>query len=356
LVAAGGTGKAAAQTCTATTPLQPTLGTGSPAGDPVTFEGQTQSTAGQVVVPLKPVGFQATAKWTSAQTRNASTIVNVARTRALPARAAVVAVATAITESSLNNTAGGDRDSVGLFQQRPSQGWGTQAQLTDPVYAANAFYDSLLRVTDWQTKPLAEVAQAVQKSAAPDAYARWEQAAGALVSTTWGDHAVTSVTNGCDGQDATDPAAAFKATNPRTPAQAIAAARSEEGASGWYRRCDNFVAQTYGYLNSGSATADDHLNRLVKDGLAHPGDGSPPAGALLFYDTHDVGHVALYLGNDLVASNDVLDTVKGEGKIAIVHRNELTDGHWKLRYRGWAEPSFPGAGGLSTISVPEAEK
>lgn len=356
LLTAGGAGKANAQTCTATAPLQSVAGSQDSAGDPVVFEGQKQPTGGQVVIPLKPVGPQATAQWKPAQIRNASSIVNTARTRSLPPRAAVIAVATAIQESSLNNLAGGDRDSVGLFQQRPSQGWGTTAQLTDPVYAANRFYDAVVRVPDWQTKPLTDVAQAVQRSATPGAYARWEQAAGALVAKTWSDHAVTSLTDGCGGQDTKDPAAAFSVTDPRTPAQAIAAARAEEGAVGWYRRCDNFVAQTYGYGSSGSPTADDHWNRLVDEGLAHPGDGNPPPGALLFYDTHDVGHVALYLGNDLVASNDVLDTVKGQGKIAIVHRIELTNGHWRLRYRGWAQPAFPGASGTSTILVPEPAK
>lgn len=354
LVTAGGTGKANAQTCTA--PLQPVSGIPDSVGDAVVFEGQKQPTAGQVVIPLKPVGLQATAHWAPAQLRNASSIVNVARTRSLAQRGAVIAVATAIQESSLNNVPGGDRDSVGLFQQRPSQGWGTAAQLKDPVYAANRFYDALLHVPHWQTRPLADVAQAVQKSAAPRAYARWEQAAGALVAKTWGDHAVTSVTDGCDGQDTVDPRVAFSVANPRTPAQAIAAAHAEAGAVGWYRRCDNFVAQVYGYGSSGSPTADGHWARLVDAGLAHPGDGAPPPGALLFYDTHDVGHVALYLGNDLVASNDVLDTFKGQGKIAIVHRNELTNGRWRLRYRGWAQPAFPGAGATSTIPVPKAAK
>jgi hypothetical protein len=358
-VTAGGTGKANAQTQTCTTPLQAVAlsnnGTG-PAGDPVVFEGQKQPTDKQVVVPLKPVGLQATAQWTPTQIRNANTITNVARTRAMPPRGALIAVATAIQESSLNNVRGGDRDSAGLFQQRPSQGWGTAAQLTDPVYAATQFYDALLQVSGWQTKPLAQVAQAVQRSATPGAYARWEQTAGALVAKTWGVHVVTSLTIGCDSGNTTDPAAAFTIANPRSPAQAIAAARAQAGVSGWYRRCDNFVAQVYGYFSSGSATADVHWNRLVDAGVAHPGDGAPPPGALLFYDTHDVGHVAIYLGNDLVASNDVLDTHKGEGKIAVVHRNELTSGHWKLRYRGWAQPSFPGAGGTSTIPVPETVK
>src|SRR5207247_2642707 len=82
--------------------------------------------------------------------------------------------AAAMQESSLTNTPGGGPDSVGLFQQRPSQGWGTPAQLMDPVYAATQFYTRLLRVPHWQDLPLTVAAQAVQRSAFPDAYAKHE--------------------------------------------------------------------------------------------------------------------------------------------------------------------------------------
>lgn len=351
LVMAGGTGKANAQTCA--TGLQPIgdgrAGAGTGTG-PVKFEVADQDTSTGTIVPLDPQGAQVQAKWSTAQTRNAATITNVARTRSLSPRAAVIAVATAMQESSLSNLGHGDRDSVGLFQQRPSQGWGTAAQLTDPVYASARFYDALVTIPDWQTKPLTKVAQGVQRSGKPGEYAKWEQAAGALVARTWGRHAVTSIFAGCDTDGSDDPAGSFTSKNPRTPAQAIAAARREAGRTGWYRRCDNFVAQAYGYGSSGSATANVHWNRLVDAGLARPGDNAPPAGALLFYDTgEDAGHVALYLGDDMVASNDVLDGYRGEGKIAVVHRKELTDGRWRLRYRGWTEPSFPDAGGKSTI-------
>ncbi|SFF74965.1 hypothetical protein SAMN05216251_12738 [Actinacidiphila alni] len=354
LVASGTTGRANARTCsTVLQSLPPGSGGAGPPGDPVKLGRRTLPTHGQVTVPLKPIGPQQTARWTREQLRNATTITAVARTRSVPPRGAVIAVATAIQESSLNNLDDGDRDSLGLFQQRPSQGWGTPAQLTDPVYATNAFFDALLKIRNWQTMPLSRAAQAVERSAAPGAYAKWEQAAGALVTTAWGTYAVTSITTGCDDTATADPTAVLTTRTPRSPSQAIAAARAEAGRPGWYRRCDNFVAQAYGYGSSGSATADVHWNRLVGAGLAHPGDGRPPPGALLFYDNHNVGHVALYLGGDLVASNDVLDTFSGEGAIAIVHRRELTNGHWRLRYRGWAEPAFPDAAGTSTLPIPK---
>ncbi|MFC1435348.1 hypothetical protein ACEZDB_32380 [Streptacidiphilus sp. N1-3] len=351
LVVAGTTGTANAQTCT--TGLQPIgdgqHGTGA-GGSSSVFEGTTESGSDQVTVPIDPQGPQSSATWATAQLQNAATITNVARSKSLSPRAAVIAVATAIQESSLNNLNNGDRDSIGLFQQRPSQGWGTMAELHDPIYASMQFYSALVKVSDWQTGALSSVAQAVQRSGFPGAYAKWEQAAGALVAKTWGTSAVTSIDHGCSDGGGGDPTGHFKDKNPRTPAQAVAAARQEAGTTGWYRRCDNFASQAYGWANSGSDTANAHWERLVDAGLAHPGDNSPPVGALLFYDSGEpAGHVALYLGGDMVASNDVGDAYKGEGMIAIVHRSDITNGAWKLRYRGWSEPSFPGAGGKSSF-------
>lgn len=91
-----------------------------------------------------------------------------------------VALATALQESDLKNLSGGDRDSLGLFQQRPSQGWGTPAQIMDPVYASTSFYTHLLAVPGWQQLTLTQATQAVQKSGHPDAYAKWQPLATAL--------------------------------------------------------------------------------------------------------------------------------------------------------------------------------
>lgn len=104
------------------------------------------------------------------QARNATTIAQVARDRGLPDRAVVIALATAQQESGLRNLDYGDRDSLGLFQQRPSQGWGTPAQVQDPVYAAGKFYDGLVQVPGWETGRLTDVAQSVQLSGFPEAY------------------------------------------------------------------------------------------------------------------------------------------------------------------------------------------
>ncbi|WP_189082417.1 hypothetical protein [Mangrovihabitans endophyticus] len=109
----------------------------------------------------------------SVQMANAATITAVGLRRKLPERAVVIALATALQESKLENLGHGDRDSVGLFQQRPSQGWGTPDQIRDPRYAANKFYSSLKKVKGWQDMRVTEAAQRVQRSAYPNAYEKW---------------------------------------------------------------------------------------------------------------------------------------------------------------------------------------
>ncbi|GAA1997563.1 hypothetical protein JL107_10905 [Nakamurella flavida] len=130
--------------------------------------------------PTAAAGSVPDVELTAAQLQNASTIAAVGLSRGLPERAVVIALATAYQESSLRNRPDGDRDSVGLFQQRPSQGWGTAAEIIDPVYSAGRFYDALVEVEDWDTGALTVVAQAVQYSGFPEAYAQWEPQATTL--------------------------------------------------------------------------------------------------------------------------------------------------------------------------------
>lgn len=138
----------------------------------------TPSTTGGTAVP---VGLSA------GQARNAAVIVAVGKGMGVPAYGWVVAIATALQESGLTNlTAAIDHDSLGLFQQRPSQGWGSAAQVTDPAYAARAFYRHLLAVPSWQTMTVTQAAQAVQRSAYPDAYAPHEAQARAIVAALTG--------------------------------------------------------------------------------------------------------------------------------------------------------------------------
>ncbi|MEV0286674.1 MULTISPECIES: hypothetical protein [unclassified Kribbella] len=120
------------------------------------------------------------------QAENAALIAGVAVRRGLPARAATIALATAYQESGLRNLAHGDRDSLGLFQQRPSQGWGTAAQVRDPHYAAGKFYDALVKIRNYQTLAVTVAADRVQRSAFPNAYADHEADARILASALTG--------------------------------------------------------------------------------------------------------------------------------------------------------------------------
>lgn len=135
------------------------------------------------------------------QAVNAATIEAVASSRGLPERAVTIALATAMQESGLRNIDHGDRDSIGLFQQRPSQGWGSLEQIMDPVYAAGRFYDQLVEVPGYSRLPLTVAAQRVQRSGFPQAYAKHEANASLLTAALTGRRAAAlSCTLGPAGQ------------------------------------------------------------------------------------------------------------------------------------------------------------
>jgi hypothetical protein len=131
------------------------------------------------------VGFTPTQE----QMKNARMIVQAGQAMGLPPRAWVIALATALQESHLNNYgnlgAANDHDSLGLFQQRPSSGWGSEAEVQNPTYSATAFYKGLKGVSNWDSRQLTDAAQSVQVSAYPDAYAKWEAMAGDLVQAMY---------------------------------------------------------------------------------------------------------------------------------------------------------------------------
>jgi murein DD-endopeptidase MepM/ murein hydrolase activator NlpD len=127
----------------------------------------------------------------SEQLKNAATIIGVAVSLKVPPRGQAIAIATAMQESGLRNLDYGDRDSLGLFQQRPSQGWGSPSEVRDPARAARGFFGGptspvknggLLSVKGWQDMELWEAAQAVQRSGFPTAYAKWEGLANDVVT------------------------------------------------------------------------------------------------------------------------------------------------------------------------------
>lgn len=134
-----------------------------------------RTTVGAVTVDLDP-----------AQARNATIIAAVGVRRGLPARAVSIALATAFQESKLRNLDHGDRDSLGLFQQRPSQGWGSARQVRDPYYATNAFYEVLAKIDGFETMRITDAAQKVQRSGYPEAYEPHAADARALASALTG--------------------------------------------------------------------------------------------------------------------------------------------------------------------------
>jgi LysM repeat protein len=148
-----------------------------------------------LVIPGGAVaGSGSTTPLTTEMAANARVIIDVGRTLGVPERGIVIALATAMQESGLRNLSYGDRDSVGVFQQRPSTGWGTRAQLMDVAYAARLFYGGpgnpnagrtrgLLDIPGWQSMTLTQAAQKVQISAYPDAYAKWESSARAWLAS-----------------------------------------------------------------------------------------------------------------------------------------------------------------------------
>lgn len=120
------------------------------------------------------------------QAHNAAIISAVGLRRGLPARAVTIALTTAYQESGIRNLDYGHADSIGLFQQRPSKGWGTIKQIMDPYYSSGKFYDALLGVKNWRTDDINDVAQKVQRSAHPDAYRKHVSKAQALAAALTG--------------------------------------------------------------------------------------------------------------------------------------------------------------------------
>ncbi|WP_328853466.1 hypothetical protein OG994_13690 [Micromonospora globbae] len=141
------------------------------------------------LIPHGTQGAQSRIELNDEQTANVKAIIAATKKSGMDERAAVIAIATSLQESKLENLGhlgdANDHDSLGLFQQRPSSGWGTPEQITDPEYSTMAFLKGLKQVDGWQDMPLTDAAQTVQVSAYPDAYAQWEQQAADLVAQHW---------------------------------------------------------------------------------------------------------------------------------------------------------------------------
>jgi hypothetical protein len=236
---------------------------------------------------------------TDEQRGTVSLIISIGKQRNLPPLAWQVAIQAGMTESGLRSLNYGDRDSLGIFQMRPSMGWGSPAQVTDPVYAINKFYDVLAKVPNWQDQRPGESAQDVERSAFPDRYHRWEQMAAHLI----GNVGQIPDPAGCGpGMGNLLPAASTEVAG-----KAIAFAMSQLGkpyvwgaptSSQNSYDCSSLMLQSY-------RTAGIILPRVSKDqyraGAMLPVDQAQP-GDLLFWaytkgNPATIHHVAMYLGD-----------------------------------------------------------
>lgn len=250
---------------------------------------------------------------TQGQIANAQVIYSVGTSMRLPQRAKIIAIATAMQESRLENISYGTSDSVGLFQQRPSQGWGTVAEIMQPTYSARTFYTHLEQVPNWQSLPVTVAAQLVQASAYPDAYAQWQGLATSLANTFSG-----TATYCLSGNDISVPKSGstslpkgykIPAGTPAPAAKAIQYAIRQLGKPYVFGAtgpaafdCSGLVMMAYRaggislprttYAQVGAGTPVYSINQLQAGDLIFTAgsDGTPD----------NPGHVGLYIGSGLV--------------------------------------------------------
>ncbi|OEV09330.1 hypothetical protein [Streptomyces nanshensis] len=320
------------------------------------------------------------------QIAHAKTIDAQAKKAGLPGRATLIALMTAMQESTLQNLGqqAYSADSLGLFQQRPSQRWGSKKHIMIPSYAAESFFqgrggnDGLADIKGWQTMPLGDAAQKVQKSAYPRLYAGHESKMRKLAGEagidldrpgsskgggkaegsnndaedTAPDADVDSSNDNCEpekppaskgsaGGRFTDGEDSWELDNPRGLQDAIQWAKDHDGDYDpkWHRMCLAFTAQVYGWNQSGVTYAIDHFS-VVPKSMQHKGDRSPPPGALMYWRTDQrAGHIAVYVGGGKIATNDI----EKPGRIDVVDA-QLIETKWGATYVGWTPPVFPKGG------------
>jgi hypothetical protein len=223
---------------------------------------------------VSPQGDATAYEFSPEQAVNAATIAAVGTDRGMPERAVTIALATALQESALRNLDHGDRDSLGLFQQRPSQGWGTAQEVTDPAYAAGAFYEHLAKVPDYTELPLTVAAQRVQRSGYPEAYAKHEPDATLLAAALTGTSAATLTCEGRpDTTTATGPAAVRAALArdfgrhalQETDAEAGTESDTATGAESGAEKADVPAAESSGRTVTLPVTDDGAAGRSVRE-------------------------------------------------------------------------------------------
>jgi cell wall-associated NlpC family hydrolase len=278
------------------------------------------------------------------QGANARVIVSVGRQRGVPPGGLAVALMTAMQESTLRNLPYGDRDSLGLFQQRPSTGWGTPAQVTDPAYAAAAFYggpDSptpnpgLLDVPGWQQMPPTVAAQAVQRSAYPSAYAKWESSA-----TAWVSQILAPLPGSAACQSATGAAATVIATAARWLGTPYAWGGGNAGGptEGFGRGAGTVGFDCSGLTVHAFASVGVTLPRTSRQQWNAPGErvrtmAELRPGDLIFFatDTSDprtIHHVAISIGGYAMVE------APRTGEVVRVSEGVSESGYWSGQFIG----------------------
>ena len=326
-------------------------------------------------------GTATAASLSATQTSDARIIYDVSVSMGLPQQAAVIAIATAYQESGLYNLSDGTSDSLGLFQQRPSQGWGTPAQIMQPVYAATAFYNALIQVPGWQNLPLTVAAQDVQHSAYPGAYAQWEPLATALVTTFTGTAAncLTDNSHGIPASGVTQLPSWFTLPpdTPRAVVTAISYAVAQlgkpyiwggTGPDGY--DCSGLVMMAY---QAAGISLPRTTFQQVYAGTPVYSIAQLQPGDLIFTPgsdgtSTDPGHVGMYIGSRLVISapetgKPVMLTPLNDywSQQATAIRRITTFAHLSLvcpRYRAWvcdrSSPPWstrPGSAGFHALDV-----
>ncbi|MGY4684453.1 C40 family peptidase [Micromonospora aurantiaca (nom. illeg.)] len=281
-----------------------------------------------------PAVWPGQGSWSSDQVGNAAAIVAVGAEMQVPRYGWEIAVATAMQESTLRNLghlgADNDHDSLGLFQQRPSQGWGTPEQILDPRYASRKFYERLLDVDGWQTMPLAQAAQAVQRSAFPDAYARWQTEAEQLVAVTSDGLGIGCTSDGGDGMPPVDdeglPEGFVLPADPQLRA-VVAFALAQRGKPYVWGAEGPDSYDCSGLMMAAWAKAGVRIPRVTAEqvhaGVAVPSLAAMLPGDLIFIPGSDgtmsrPGHVGMYIGTDRIGRQHLVQAPKTGDVVKVI--------------------------------------
>lgn len=231
------------------------------------------------------------------QMANAAMIVALGKQINIPEQGWLVAIAAAMQESGLRNLDHGDRDSLGLFQQRPSQGWGTPTQIMNPTYSATQFYRHLLALRGWRGMSVNDAAQAVERSGFPHSYAHHEQAAREVIGAVQGSTCTPTGTGDCNHIQTPNPAT-LTAINYACGQRGLPYVWGGNGPHDGGFDCSGLTTAAY---TAAGITLPRTADAQYRAG-PHVPTGQPPlTGDLVFYGTeHYVHHVGLYLGGGLM--------------------------------------------------------